>query len=148
MLFGVVVNAMSESICLFSYLSSSLWIAVMKDRFGEADNLLGVSLRMGKSLGCSSKDRNRRLGMGKGHVISLSDLLGSDSSSGVVVKSINDSSGGVSLEGIVGDELFNEVGYVDWLVSPCSGVICVKVSVVNNCVRLKSVSSWDWVFVA
>jgi hypothetical protein len=120
---------------------------VTKDRFSEADNSLGVSSRMGESSDIGSKEGNRRFGIGKGCDISLSDSLGSDSFSGVVVKSIDDLSGGVSLEGIVGDELFNEVGYVDQLVSPCSGVTLVKVSVVKCCVRLKSVSSWDWVFV-
>jgi hypothetical protein len=99
----------------------------MKDRFGEGDNLLGVSLRMGESLDSGSKDGNRRFGIGRGLIISLSDLLGSDSSSGVVVKSIDDLSSGVSLEGIVGNKLLDEVGYVDWLVSPCSGVTLVKV---------------------
>jgi hypothetical protein len=124
---------------------------VTKDRFGEIDSSLRVSLRIGESPGVGSKNGKRRLGMGKGCDISLSDLLGSDSSSGVVVKCVDDSSwdsfGGVDFEGIVGDELFDEVGYVDWLVSPCSGVIRVKAPVVNCCVKLKSVSSWDWVFV-
>jgi hypothetical protein len=144
-------DATSESMCSFSYLSGSLWIAVTKDKFGEIDSLLRVSSRIGESPGVGSKDGKRRLGMGKGCDISLSDSLGSDSSSGVVVKCVDDLSwdslGGVCFEGIVGDELFNEVGYVDWLVSPCSGVIRVKAPVVNCCVKLKSVSSWDWVFV-
>jgi hypothetical protein len=76
-------NAMSESICSFSYLSSSLWIAVMKDKFGEIDNLLGVSSRIGESPGAGLKEGKRRLGMGRGHDISSSDLLRSNSSSGV-----------------------------------------------------------------
>jgi hypothetical protein len=144
-------EAMSESICSFSYLSGSLWIAVMKDRFGEIDSSLRVSLRIGESPGVGSKGGKRRLGMGKGRNISLSDSLGSDLSSGVVVKCVDDPSwdlfGGVSFEGIVGDELFSEVGYIDWLVSFPDGVTCVKASVVRCGVRLKSVSSWDWVFV-
>jgi hypothetical protein len=107
----------------------------MKDRFGEIDSLLRVSLRIGESLGAGSKDGKRRLGMGKGCDISSSDLLGSNLSSGVVVKCVDDLSwdlfGGVCFEGIVGDELFDEVGYVDWLVSFSDGVTCVKVSVVR-----------------
>jgi hypothetical protein len=144
-------NATSESICSFLYLSSSLWIAVTKDRFGEIDNLLGVSLRIGESPGAGLKEGKRRLGMGKGCDISLSDLLGSDLSSGVVVKGIDNLScdlfSGVCFKGIVGDELFNEVGYIDWFKSSSGGVTCVKVSVVKCCIRLKLVSSWDWVFI-
>jgi hypothetical protein len=117
----------------------------------EIDSLLRVSLRIGESPGVGSKDGKRRLGMGKGCNISLSDLLGSDLSSGVVVKCIDDLSWdlfrGVSFEGIVGNKLFNEVGYIDQLVSFPDGVTCVKASVVRCGVRLKSVSSWDWVFV-
>jgi hypothetical protein len=138
---------MSESICSFSYLSGSLSIAVTKDRFGEGDNSLGVSSRIGESSNIGSKEGKRGFGMGSSCDISSSDLLGSDLSSGVVVKSIDDLSSGVCLEGIVGDELFNEVGYVDWLVSLCSGVTLVKLSVVRCRVRLKSTSSWDWAFV-
>jgi hypothetical protein len=140
-------DATSESMCSFSYSSGSLWIAVTKDRFGEIDSSLGVSSRIGESLGVGSKDGKRRLGMGKGRDISSSDSLGSDSSSGVVVKCVDDLSwdsfGGVGFEGIVGDELFDEVGYVDRLVSFSDGVTRVKASVVRCRVRLKSVSSWD-----
>jgi hypothetical protein len=140
-------EATSESICSFSYSSGSLWIAVMKDRFGEIDSSLGVSSRIGESPGVGSKDGKRRLGMGKGRDISSSDSLGSDSSSGVVVKCVDDPSwdsfGGVGFEGIVGDELFDEVGYVDWLMSFSDGVTHVKTSVVRCRVKLKSVSSWD-----
>jgi hypothetical protein len=124
---------------------------VTKDKFGEIDNLLGVSLRIGESPGAGLKEGKRRLGMGRGCDISSSDLLRSNSSSGVVVKGIGDllcvSFGGVHLEGIVGDKLFNEVGYIDWFKSFSSGVTCVKASVVKCCVRLKLVSSWDWVFI-
>jgi hypothetical protein len=144
-------NATSESICSFSYLSSSLWIAVMKDKFGEIDNLLGVSSIIGDSLDAGLKDGKRRLGMGRGRNISLSDLLGFDLSSGVVVKGIDDLScdlfSGVCFEGIVGDELFDEVGCIDWFTSFSGGVTCVKAFVVRCHVRLKSVSSWDWVFI-
>jgi hypothetical protein len=101
----------------------------MKDRFGEIDSSLRVSLRIGESPGVGSKDGKRRLGMGKGCDISLSDSLGSDLSSGVVVKCVNDSSwdsfGGVGFEGIVSNKLFDEVGYVDWLMSFPDGVTCV-----------------------
>jgi hypothetical protein len=124
---------------------------VTKDRFSEIDSSLRVSLRIGESPGIGSKDGKRRLGMGKGHDISLSDSLGSDLSSGVVVKCVDDLSWdsfrGVGFEGIVGNKLFDEVGYVNQLVSFSDGVTCVKVSVVRCQVRLKSVSSWDWVFV-
>jgi hypothetical protein len=123
---------------------------VTKDKFGEIDNLLRVSLRIGESPGVGSKEGKRRLGMGRGCDISSSDLLRSNSSSGVVVKGIDDSScdsfGGVCFEGIVGDELFNEVGYVDWFMSFSGGVTHVKASVVRCCVRLKLVSSWDWCY--
>jgi hypothetical protein len=124
---------------------------VTKDKFGEIDNLLGVSSRIGESPGAGLKEGKRRLGMGRGHDISSLDLLRSNSSSGVVVKGIDDLScdlfGGVCFEGIVGDKLFDKVGYVDWFVSFSGGVTCVKASVVRCCVRLKLVSSWDWVFI-
>jgi hypothetical protein len=117
----------------------------MKDKFGEIDNLLGVSLRIGESPGAGSKEGKRRLGMGRGCDISSSDLLRSNLSSGVVVKGIDnlscDSFRGVCFKGIVGDKLFDEVGYADWFVSFSGGVTCVKASVVKCCVRLKLVSS-------
>jgi hypothetical protein len=87
---------------------------VTKDGFGEIDSLLGVSLRIGESLGVGSKEGKSRFGMGRGHDISSSDLLRSNLSSGVVVKSVDDLScdlfRGVCFEGIVGDKLLDEVG--------------------------------------